>query len=195
MYTSVTYDVQQILRSYPFTQVPFHGHVRQDFVAFLTPYCSIRPADLDLRNSKHVDQGVGYGRLICVFKCRTQIAAGHEVQEHHLVFIEELWPYTPRTPDFLMQHYGHKMLYSVKPGKVYYVFEISRLLGPASISRNPGMSTIPKGALTKNQQKLASGPYTKNHLAQEGCELFRLNMWIMKWGCKRHSFPIQTVGY
>jgi len=148
---------------------------------------------LDLRNPEHVDQGVGYGCLICVFKCRTQIAAGHEVQEHHLVFIEELWPYTPREsePDFLMQHYGHKMMYSVKPGKVYYVFEISRLLGPASISRNPGMSTIPKGALTKNQQKLASGPYKKNHLAQEGCELFRLNMWIMKWGCKRHSFPIQ----
>ena len=194
MYTSVTYDEQQILRSYPFTQLPFHGHVRQDFVAFLTPYCSIRPADLDLRNPKHVDQGVGYGRLICVFKCRTQIAAGHEVQEHHLVFIEELWTYTPRDsePDFLMQDYGHKMLYSVKPGKVYYVFEISRLLGPASISRNPGMTTIPKGALTKNQQKLASGPYRRNHLPQEGCEIFRLNMWIMKWGCKRHSFPIQT---
>jgi hypothetical protein len=60
-----------------------------------------------------------------------------------------------------MQHYGHKMMYSVKPGKVYYVFEISRLLGPASISRNPGMSTIPKDALTKNQQKSASGPHRK----------------------------------
>ena len=147
----------KFLRSYPFIQLPFHGHVRQDFVTFLTPYCSIRPADLDLRNSKHVDQGVGYGRLICVFKCRTQIVARHEVQEHHLVFIEEIWPYTPRDsePDFLMQDYGHKMLYSVKPGKVYYVFEISRLLGPPSISRNPGMPTIPKGVLTKNQQKLA----------------------------------------
>ncbi len=82
--------------------------------------------------------------------------------------------------------------FSLYRRKVYYVFEISRLLGPASISRNPGMPTIPRGALTKNQQKLVSGPYRKNHLAQEGCELFRLNMWIMKWGCKRHSFPIQT---
>jgi hypothetical protein len=74
---------------------------------------------------------------------------------------------------------GHKMMYSVKPGKVYYVFEISRLLGPTSISRNPGMTTNPKG--TKNQQKLASGPYGNYHLAQERCEFFRLKKWIMKW--------------
>jgi hypothetical protein len=46
--------------------------------------------DLDLRNSKHVDQGVGYGHIICVFKCNTQVGTGHEVQEHHSVFIEEL---------------------------------------------------------------------------------------------------------
>ncbi len=58
VYTSVTYDEYQILRSYPFMQLPFHGHVRQDFVDFLTPYCSIRPTDLDLpdlRNSKQVE--------------------------------------------------------------------------------------------------------------------------------------------
>ena len=104
MYTSVTYDEKQILRSYPFTQLPFHGHIRQDFVDFLTPYCIIRTTDLYLRNSDHVDQDVGYDRLICVFKYRTQIDAGHEVQKHHLVFIEELWTYTPRDsePDFLM---------------------------------------------------------------------------------------------
>jgi hypothetical protein len=31
---------------------------------------------------------------------------------------EELWPYTPRKFDFLMEECGHKLLYSVKSGKI-----------------------------------------------------------------------------
>ena len=83
-----------------------------------------------------------------------------------------------------MEEYEHKILYSVKPSKICYVIEIARILGSSSIFRNPGMTTIPKGGLVNNQQRLSTG-FQKNHLATEGCELLRLNMWSMKWGCKR----------
>ena len=174
---------QQNLRSYPFEQLPFHGKVRKDFITFLKPYSRILPDNLDLRIPSNVEEGVGYGRLICVFKCRTQVNVGEEVTEHHLAFMEELWPFTPRIPDVLMDVYGHKILYSLKPRKVFYVLEMSRILGPASIFRNPGMTSIPKGGLTKT--KKMTGLFIQNYLAKEGCELFRLNMWNMKWGCKR----------
>jgi len=74
---------------------------------------------------------------------------------------EELWPYIPRKFDFLTEECGHKLLYSVKSGKIRLwhryatVIEIGRILGLASIFRNPGI-TIPEGALTNNQHKLPS---------------------------------------
>ena len=77
-------------------------------------------------------------------------------------------------------------MYSVKPSKICYVMEIARILGPVVICRNPGMTNIPKGALTINRKK-CNGQFPLNHLATEGCELFRLNMWLMRWGCKRHG--------
>ena len=42
------------------------------FLDVVTTSDNIRPADLDLRHSKHVDDDVGYGLLIivCVYKCR-----------------------------------------------------------------------------------------------------------------------------
>ncbi len=83
-----------------------------------------------------------------------------------------------------MDDYGHKLLYSVNPSKVCYVTEIARILGPAAIFRNPGMPNIPRGTLTRHQY---NGQFPLNHLAKEGCELFRLNMWLMRWGCKRHG--------
>jgi hypothetical protein len=65
--------------------------------------------------------------------CFSSWPVGEEVTEHHLAFMEELWPFTPRIPDVLVDVYGHKILYSLKTRKVFYVLEMSRILGPASI--------------------------------------------------------------
>ena len=37
---------------------------------------------------------------------------------------------------------------------VFYVLEMSRILGPASIFRNPGMTSIPKGGLTFSERRV-----------------------------------------
>ena len=153
-------------------------------MTFLKPYSKILPQKLDLSKPDHVEEGLGYGRLICVFKFRTVLRRGHQATEHHVAYLEELWPYTPQQPDYLMDEYGHKLLYSVNPRKVCYVMEIQRILGPAAIFRNPGMPNIPRGALTSRNRKKCNGQFPLNHLATEGCELFRLNVWLMRWGCK-----------
>ena len=86
----VSQHVQQILRTHPFQQLPFHKRRRQDFVTFLKPYSRISHGDLDFKNPDHVEDAVGYGRLICVFKFRKQVRKGLEVQEHHVTYMEEL---------------------------------------------------------------------------------------------------------
>jgi hypothetical protein len=78
------------LRSYPFKQLPFHGKTRRDFVTFLKPYSKIPRQNLDLSKPDHFEEGVGYGRLICLFKFRTQVNLAHPVTEHHVAFLEEL---------------------------------------------------------------------------------------------------------
>jgi hypothetical protein len=84
-------------------------------------------------------------------KDRTLSDVGEEVKEHHLTYMEELWPqYTPLKPDVLMHVYGHELLFSVKPGKS--VIEVKWILGPASIFRNLGMTSIPKDSHKKPKE-------------------------------------------
>jgi hypothetical protein len=48
------------------------------------------------------------------------------------------------------------------------------------------MPNFPRGALTSNRKK-RNGQLPLNHLLTEGCELFRLNVWLIRWCCKRHG--------
>ena len=64
----------------------------------------------------------------------------------------DMWKSYGRTllknPIFSWRSTDIKILCSVKPGKIWYVIEIVRILGSASIFRNTGMTTIPKGGLS-----------------------------------------------
>ena len=114
--------------------MPFHGKCRQDFVIWRTTYSDFDPDSFDLSNPDHEDK-MGYGKAIMFFRCKVQVKEGTEAQTKNLVFLEELWRYTPPQRDYLADEYKCHRFYSTRPIPAYYVVDIDHILGPAALFR------------------------------------------------------------
>ena len=126
--------LQMLIRAHPFKNMPFHGKCRQDFVTWRTTYSDLDPDSFDLSNPDHEDK-MGYGKAIMFFRCKVQVKEGTEAQTKNLVFLEELWRYTPPQRDYLADEYKCHRFYSTRPIPAYYVVDIDHILGPAALFR------------------------------------------------------------
>jgi hypothetical protein len=78
-----------------------------------TTYSGIHLDKFDLDNPDH-EQKLGYGRAIMFFTCQVR-APRLPVEIKHLVFMEEVWRYTPPKPDYLADEYECHRFYSTRP--------------------------------------------------------------------------------
>ena len=183
--------VQMLLRAQPFPDMPYHGKTRTDYVAWRTPYCALGES-LDPADPEHLKE-VGYGRAILFFKCFIGPPDGSPPRLVELAFIEEFWRYTPAAAhtDRLDEAHGCTLMYRTTPDRTYYVVDVGTIMGPAAITRDPGLLRIPRGALAG---KAASNPHaqTNGPNGLGGSELFRLNIWYMMWGS---MIAVQKLNY
>ena len=121
-----------LIRAHPFKHMRFHDKCRQDFVIWRTTYSDFD--NFDLSNPQHEDK-MGYGRVIMFFTCKVQVTEGMEALTKNLVFLEELWQYTPPQWDYLADEYKCHHFYSTRPIPAYYVVDIDHILGPAALFR------------------------------------------------------------
>ena len=185
------------LRAQPFKCLPYHDRARTDYIMWRTSYSGIPHAHFNLSRPEHLAK-VGYGRLILLFKCAISPNNLTSPAMHDLAFIEELWQYTPPTPDALQDEYGCTLLYRTSPMATFYVIRADEILGPAAICRNTAPPRIPTGGLGKVADRRLHSPVNPCAQADKGpndtsgSELYRLNIWHMMWGS---MIAVQPLAY
>jgi hypothetical protein len=153
----------------------------------MKPWMSISPDSLDPSQKDH-EAELGYGRLVMLFKCWFNVKQGSPNVQQDLAFIEEFWPYkNPSGVDTLCEDFGCTRLYSTSPQKVYYVIDISLILGPAPITRDPVNPTIPHGAFKgfsalRKQTEYQDARADTRKGSGDGSPLYIVNKWAFRWG-------------
>jgi hypothetical protein len=188
---------QMQIRAQPFPCLPYHDKTRTDYIMWRTSYSGIPHAQFDLNRPEHVAK-VGYGRVILLFKCAIAPNSHTSAEMHELAFIEELWRYTPSSPDDLQDKYGCTLLYRTSPVATFYVIRANEILGPAAICRNTAPARIPVGGLGRVAERGLQSQVNPCARADKGpddtsgSELYRLNIWHMMWGS---MIAVQPLAY
>ena len=89
-----------VVQAYPFKSMLFHGKSITGCFVFIPPWMEIMLEDLDLSNMDHWKY-LSWGRLILPFECAMSPRVDVEGVNRAYAYIEEYWPYEPRSNDVL----------------------------------------------------------------------------------------------
>ena len=92
-----------------------------------------------------------------------------------------------RENDALCEDFGCSRLYGTCPNKVYYVIDISEIIGPAPITPDPLHPTIPYGAFDNMSQARRKREYQDARTDsrkgnRDGSPLYIVIKWAFEWG-------------